>query len=230
MSAAVPVAHLAAAALSPPLASASVDVDASAPLPPRDEKREGAEGVGPSRRRRKRFCPGAYDRGGGRLGAGRCPPQLLLSERAEAAARLEVRAVEGKGEALFARVPLPRNTRIPYEGVRIDQAQYERLLAMERAEPAALHVAYVMAAGRAGAYIDAHPLRAPRDASRFAAKANEPDRGATANMLLLGGANPTLVTVRDVSAGAELTYRYGNTYARPYKSGRGARRPRWLQR
>ena len=140
----------------------------------------------------------------------------------------EVKEVKGKGKGLYAKQALARNTRLLYDGVRIDQKEYNELLKLDKKDPKTQYVAYVIAGGRKGSYIDAHSKH-PGSDRWYAGKMNEPDTGVTANMVMVGGINPSFVTVREIRKGEELTICYGSNYVRVgYRKGKCPRKPAWL--
>jgi hypothetical protein len=140
----------------------------------------------------------------------------------------EVKAVPGKGNALYAKQALAPNTRIAYEGKIIDQKEYDRLLKLDQKDPPTQYMAYIIAGGRKGRYIDAHK-RYPSSDAWIASKANEPDTGKTANMVMTGGLTPSLVTVRAIKKGEQLTVCYGSNYKRVgYRKGKCPRKPTWV--
>jgi hypothetical protein len=155
-------------------------------------------------------------------------PVKLIIEPSAYNANFYVREIKGAGQGLFAKVPLARNTRILYEGLRIDQKQYDELLKHDKKDPSMQYMAYIIAGGRKGKYIDAHP-RYPGSDMWYASKVNEPNKGETANMVMTGGVNPALVTVRDIKANEQLTVKYGSSYVRRgYKAGLAPRKPTWI--
>lgn len=138
------------------------------------------------------------------------------------------------GIGLAADAPLAPNSRIVYEGVTIDEKRLTELKRMAKEDAKTQYLAYIMASGKKGTYIDAHP-RHPGSAAWFAKRVNEPRPGTTANMVLVherpkgGQPRPVFVTVRDVKAGEELTCKYGSSYTRVgYKAGRAPKKPSWL--
>ena len=88
-------------------------------------------------------------------------------------------------------------------------------------------MAYIIAGGRKGRYIDAH-WRYPGSDRWFASKVNVPDVGKTANMVMTGGMTPSLVTVRAIKVGEQLSVKYGSSYVRSYKTGKAPRKPAWI--
>ena len=98
----------------------------------------------------------------------------------------DVRAAEirGKGMGVVACRDLPPNSRLAYVGRTIDRRALQRLSERAKREPARRLTAYLMAEGRAGFYIDAHPRLPERTASWIAGLVNEPARGETANMII----------------------------------------------
>lgn len=155
------------------------------------------------------------------------PPRIDLDPQ-ELGEWLEIKKVPGKGDGLYARQDLKRNTRFPYEGKEIDQKQYDKLTEKAHKHPSKAYLCYILGLGRKGRFIDAHPRYSGSDLW-FASKANEPDQGETANMILLGGLIPSLVLIRDVQAGEALTYCYGSRFMRVgYKKGRCPPKPKWI--
>jgi len=169
-------------------------------------------------------------RGGGR----HQPVRLVLCPDRDVRAA----AISGKGMGVVACRDLPPNSRLAYVGRIIDRPALQRLCERAKREPARRLTAYLMAEGRAGFYIDAHPRRRERTASWIAGLVNEPARGATANMIIgrqrlahdNGLIRPVLITVRCVKAGDELTIKYGNGCTRAYTAGRAPAKPAWLRR
>jgi hypothetical protein len=161
----------------------------------------------------------------------RRPPRHVLSPVGD------VQAVEipGKGRGVAARRELPANGRLAYVGQIIDQAAMERLCERAKREPARRLTEYLMAEGRAGFYIDAHPRLPERRSSWIGGLVNEPAPGETANMVIgrqrFGHDNrlrPVFITVRHVREGEELTVNYGRAYTRAYIAGRAPIKPAWL--
>lgn len=149
----------------------------------------------------------------------------------------DVQAVEilGKGRGVVARRDLPANGRLAYVGKIIDQAAMQRLCERAKHEPARRLTEYLMAEGRAGFYIDAHPRLPEHRLSWIGGFVNEPAPGETANMVIgrqrFGHDNrlrPVFITVRHVREGEELTVNYGRAYTRAYIAGRAPIKPEWL--
>jgi hypothetical protein len=155
-------------------------------------------------------------------------PAKIIIEPTAYDTYFEVKEIAGKGKGLFTKIAIPANARIAYEGNVIDQKEYNRLLKLDKKEPAKQIMAYIIAGGRKSRYIDAH-WRYEGSDRWYAAKVNEPDVGKTANMVMTGGMNPALVTVRAIKVGDQLTVKYGSSYVRVgYKAGRAPRKPAWV--
>ena len=154
-------------------------------------------------------------------------PAKIIIEPSSYDTYFDVKEIAGKGKGLFAKIAIPANTRIAYEGNIIDQKEYDRLLKLDKKDPDTQYMAYIIAGGRKSRYIDAHPRYEGSD-RWFASKVNEPDVGETANMVMTGGLKPSLVTVRPIKVGEQLTVKYGSSYVRSYKAGRAPRKPAWI--
>src|SRR6185312_13518285 len=147
---------------------------------------------------------------------------------------LRVTDVPGKGKGVIADTELPPNTRIRYKGKEINETTYDELVKQSHEDASVGYVNYIMAAGK-NKYLDAHP-RHPGSDSWIAGRFNEPASKQKANMItVMEQGGPTLVTVRKIKAGEELTFKYdGNDYVRmyngkKYKVGQKATRPNWLK-
>jgi hypothetical protein len=144
--------------------------------------------------------------------------------------------IDRKGNGVVARRDLQPNSRLVYVGRTLDQAAFQRLTERAKREPARGLTAYLMAEGRAGFYLDAHPRRPEHSTSWIAGSVNEPRRGETANMIigqqLFPGVRrrlaPVLIAVRRIVVGEELTVKYGGSFTRTYHVGRAPRKPSWL--
>lgn len=122
-----------------------------------------------------------------------------------------------KGNGVFALKDIPPNIRIPYDGKKINEAQFSELEDRK----------YVMSAGRKGEYIDANPSY-PDSAEWIAGLINEPSQNEIGNMrLIFSKGMPMIVSVRNISKGEELLFNYGSSYKRNYKVGRSAPKPKW---
>lgn len=155
---------------------------------------------------------------------------------------VSVIAVHGKGRGVVARVAIPANARLVYTGRTITAAQLARLERRAVRRPAAALTSHIVASGRAGLYIDAHPRLPEHKSDWIAGMVNEPSANRTANMFFTTERrvshgwlqiHPVFVTVRAVHPGEELTVKYTGpatprTFRRTYAVGRGARRPTWM--
>ena len=157
----------------------------------------------------------------------RTPPSVVLDPT-----WVEVKSIRGKGKGLVAAQEIPANARLQYDGVTINEAEYNRLCTLSHNDTNNVgYVNYVMATGKAGQYIDAHPRHAGSE-NWIGGRVNEPAPKQTANMVIkLQNKLPILITTRKINAGDELMVKYtrqGDHYVRPYKAGRQARLPKWL--
>jgi hypothetical protein len=129
----------------------------------------------------------------------------------------------------------PRTTSKRSLGLRGANHRSSYVCKRAKREPARHLTEYLMAEGRAGFYIDAHPRLPECRSSWIGGLVNEPARGETANMVIgrqrFGHDNrlrPVFITVRHVREGEELTVNYGRAYTRAYIAGRAPIKPAWL--
>ena len=125
-------------------------------------------------------------------------------------------------KGLFAKVDLPANARLPYEGKTLTT---EEMKALDEDD------VYIMASGRKGEFLDANP--AYGEPTWVAAYVNEPSKGEKANMIAVYERKPVmqpyLVTVRPIRADEELLFHYGPGYRRiGYSVGARAPKPSWI--
>ena len=125
---------------------------------------------------------------------------------------------EHAGSGVFATVGLPKKACLPYYGMVITEEQYQELKKLGRAQ-------YIMAF-KNGRYLNADPAVSSCVWTNgvgernlwIAALVNEPTKGPP-NMKLTfyRDEQPRFVALRDITAGEELTARYGSFYTRLYK-------------
>ena len=157
------------------------------------------------------------------------PPRLYLD-----ATKVEIKQIATKGVeeyGLVARVPLPINARLVYEGKEISESTHKLWMDTYEQDKTKKRVAYIIHSGRTGIYVDANP-KYPHSSGWLGGRVNEPSQNEIANMWLMHElrpiCRPVMVTTREIAIGEELLVHYGRKYYRPYKVGKRAPRPRWL--
>lgn len=146
---------------------------------------------------------------------------------------LQVVNFEGKGRGIVARVDLPANARLIYQGKEINKKRFSKLNEREKGGEVGV-ASYIGFTGRSNVWMDANPrLKGYNQDLYIAGLINEPAPGEVANSVLVNGRvngvpHLLFVTVKPIPRGTELTIKYGSTYRRAYQVGEAAKRPKWL--
>ena len=133
---------------------------------------------------------------------------------------------KGEGVIVTAHNGIPANTRLPFRGCILNEAEYQNLVAEQAKDKDNRYklMDYIVRTGKE-AYLDAHPRRGY---PAMAALVNEPSKGETSNVrLLITKTGCFLVAVGMISKGDELLYCYGSGFKRHYAIGKMANKPRW---